>query len=64
MLGAGIGSEIRQPLCYAMVGGLIVSQALTLFTAPVIYLYLDELSDRVKARRASWPGKAEPHPAE
>jgi HAE1 family hydrophobic/amphiphilic exporter-1 len=50
MLGTGTGSEIRQPLGYAMVGGLIVSQALTLFTTPVIYLYLDQLSDWI----ASW----------
>jgi multidrug efflux pump subunit AcrB len=47
MLGTGTGSEIRQPLGYAMVGGLIVSQALTLFTTPVVYLYLDNLSNAI-----------------
>ena len=45
MLGTGTGSEIRQPLGYAMVGGLLVSQVLTLFTTPVVYLYLDNLSN-------------------
>jgi HAE1 family hydrophobic/amphiphilic exporter-1 len=49
MLGTGTGSEIRQPLGYAMVGGLIVSQALTLFTTPVVYLYLDRFSNMFAA---------------
>ncbi len=44
MLGTGTGAEIRQPLGYTMVGGLLVSQVLTLFTTPVIYVYLDRIS--------------------
>ena len=50
MLGTGTGSELRRPLGFAMVGGLLVSQALTLFTTPVIYIYLDRLSHWFKAR--------------
>ena len=42
-LGTGTGSELRRPLGITIVGGLIVSQVLTLFTTPVVYLYLDRL---------------------
>jgi HAE1 family hydrophobic/amphiphilic exporter-1 len=52
MLGTGIGSEIRQPLGYAIVGGLLVSQLLTLFTTPVVYIYMDRLG-RWRGRRSS-----------
>ena len=51
MLGTGVGSELRQPLGMAMVGGLLVSQVLTLFTTPVIYLAFDRLATRFKASR-------------
>ncbi|MGD0105327.1 MAG: efflux RND transporter permease subunit [Rhodopila sp.] len=53
MLEHGAGSELRQPLGYAMVGGLILSQALTLYTTPVIYLYLDTLRHWLVPRRRS-----------
>jgi len=51
MLGTGSGSELRQPLGYAMVGGLVLSQMLTLFTTPVVYLYLDRLQSWLRGER-------------
>jgi multidrug efflux pump len=64
MLGQGTGSELRQPLGIAIVGGLLVSQLLTLFTTPVIYLYFDAFSEWLAHRRApSQPhGGALPNP--
>jgi HAE1 family hydrophobic/amphiphilic exporter-1 len=55
MLGTGTGSEIRQPLGYAMVGGLIVSQVLTLFTTPIVYLYMDKVSNMLSRAGRSKP---------
>ena len=52
-LGTGIGSEIRQPLGYAIVGGLLVSQLLTLFTTPVVYIYMDRLGHWLGRRHAA-----------
>jgi HAE1 family hydrophobic/amphiphilic exporter-1 len=65
MLGSGVGSELRQPLGYAIVGGLALSQVLTLYTTPVVYIYLDRLQTWLfgeKKKAAS--GHAAPAPAE
>ncbi len=52
MVGTGTGSEIRQPLGYTIVGGLALSQVLTLFTTPVVYIYLDRLDQALRRRGA------------
>src|ERR1700726_4380606 len=64
MVGTGTGSEIRQPLGFAMVGGLLVSQVLTLFTTPVVYIYMDRISawlgDRSRSQSPGMAGTSEP----
>jgi multidrug efflux pump len=59
MLGTGVGSELRHPLGITMVGGLILSQILTLFTTPVIYLAFDNLSRRFRAKIGRHPATAD-----
>ncbi|MGA7804082.1 efflux RND transporter permease subunit, partial [Bradyrhizobium sp.] len=56
MLGTGNGAELRQPLGYTIVGGLMLSQLLTLYTTPVVYLYLDRLSGALRRRRQGSKG--------
>jgi len=62
-LGSGFGSELRRPLGIAMVGGLLLSQALTLYTTPVIYIFFDNLGQRFGRRSIKPEGGKEPAPA-
>jgi hydrophobe/amphiphile efflux-1 (HAE1) family protein len=65
MLGSGVGSELRQPLGYAIVGGLALSQVLTLYTTPVVYIYLDRLQTWLFGeKKPAVSGNAAPAPAE
>jgi HAE1 family hydrophobic/amphiphilic exporter-1 len=67
MIGTGAGSELRQPLGYTIVGGLLVSQLLTLYTTPVVYIYLDRLAhllSRLRHRGESHYQMVSAHPAE
>ena len=57
-IGFGAGSELRRPLGFAMVGGLALSQILTLYTTPVIYLYLDRLQHWLMPSRTRMPALA------
>jgi multidrug efflux pump len=61
-LGGGVGAELRKPLGISIVGGLIVSQMLTLFTTPVVYLYFDKLARRMKPRDAARASEYDRHP--
>ena len=59
-LGTGTGSELRRPLGITIIGGLLMSQALTLFTTPVVYLYFDRLQHWWERVRGVRPGSREP----
>ena len=58
LLGSGTGSELRRPLGLAIIGGLALSQVLTLFTSPVIYLAFDRLAQRFRGRRGQAPAES------
>ncbi|MFN9971949.1 MAG: efflux RND transporter permease subunit, partial [Phycisphaerae bacterium] len=57
-VGTGIGSELRRPMGIAIVGGLIVSQILTLYTTPVMYLWMEKLRLRLRSKTAAEPAQA------
>jgi HAE1 family hydrophobic/amphiphilic exporter-1 len=59
MLGTGNGAELRQPLGYTIVGGLLLSQLLTLYTTPVVYIYLDKLGAALSRWRQGSPKSRE-----
>jgi multidrug efflux pump len=61
--GTGIGSELRRPLGIAMVGGLLVSQVLTLYTTPVIYIFFDRIAQRFSRKSPAWGPGAQPQTA-
>jgi len=61
--GTGFGSELRRPLGIAMVGGLLLSQVLTLYTTPVIYIFFDNLAQRFSGARGHNGADPEPQPA-
>jgi multidrug efflux pump subunit AcrB len=62
-LGHGVGSELRRPLGITIVGGLILSQLLTLFTTPVVYIYMDRLQTWIRGRRRIHHSLPSPSPA-
>ncbi len=63
-LGRGMGSELRRPLGIAMVGGLLLSQVLTLYTTPVIYIFFDRIGQRFSSSTKASDTGSEPQPAE